>query len=203
MRFKGKIPFKEKLKMAIVVDGQTEYCYLKMLQRNEKNLKIDIKPEIPNIKKLHDQYKYVKELSRIYDKVIWIVDLDVILKENKLNKFITFYNKLNVDFKNVITIINQPCLEYWILIHFNFQSPHFTNCSEAEKLVKLHLLDYSKTQKYFTKQDHDIYLKIRKDLPTAIKNSKKLGEFNPENPHKGFSDMHKIFKELMIEKKYL
>lgn len=198
-RSKGKIPFKSKSKFAVVVDGKTEYWYLKMMQRNERNPKIDIKPEIPQKKKLVDQFKKVKELSKIYDKAIWIIDLDVILKESRLQEFLDYKKTIERSIKNVITIINQPCLEYWLLLHFTFKSPHFSNCDEAEKLLSTYLSDYSKTQKYFTNQDNDIYLKTRKNLPLAIENSKKLGRFNSDNPYKGYSEMYKIFQGLGIE----
>lgn len=46
---------------AFVVDGQTEVWYLQMLKRNERELKIDIKPELPNKKSLEEQYRLVEE----------------------------------------------------------------------------------------------------------------------------------------------
>ena len=51
-------------------------------EQKDRNARINIKPEIPQKKKIKDQYKLVKELARSeYDKVFWIVDLDVIVKE--------------------------------------------------------------------------------------------------------------------------
>ena len=197
-RSKRKIPFIGKSKYAVIIDGETEYWYLKMIQRNERHSKIDIKPEIPQKKKLIDQYIKVKELSNIYDKVIWIVDLDVVIKESKLKEFIKYKHDLEQNIKNSITIINQPCLEYWLLLHFSSSSPNFTICGEAEALLKKHLTDYSKKQNYFTKQNNDIYLKLRPHLTKAIDHSKKQGDFKVESPSKGFSNMHKLFEELGI-----
>ncbi len=68
---------------AVVVDGETEYWYLQMLKRHEKNIRVNIKPEIPNKKTLRNQYKQICELSENYTKVFWIVDLDNIIKEDK------------------------------------------------------------------------------------------------------------------------
>ena len=68
-----------------MVEGETEVWYLQMYRQHEqkdRNARINIKPEIPQKKKIKDQYKLVKELARSeYDKVFWIVDLDVIVKE--------------------------------------------------------------------------------------------------------------------------
>ncbi len=36
---------------AIVVDGETEMWYLQMLKRNERDIRVSIRPEIPNKKK--------------------------------------------------------------------------------------------------------------------------------------------------------
>ncbi len=68
---------------AVVVDGKTEAFYLQMLKRNERDIRVKIKPEIPNKKTLEAQFKQVCDLSKDYTKVFWIVDLDTILKEDK------------------------------------------------------------------------------------------------------------------------
>ena len=75
---------------AFVVDGHTEIWYLQMFKRNEEkfnNLRINIKPEIPQKKKLEDQVELLLEQAKSeYDKVFWIVDLDVVLKETRESK---------------------------------------------------------------------------------------------------------------------
>ena len=64
MRQNRKIPLKEKPKYAIVVDGETEFWYIQMLKRNERLISVDLKPEIPQRKKLSEQYAKVIELSK-------------------------------------------------------------------------------------------------------------------------------------------
>ncbi|MFN8357619.1 MAG: RloB family protein [Spirosomataceae bacterium] len=205
MRTKRQIPFKGKPRFAIVIDGETEFWYLQMIKRNERQIKVDIKPEIPQKKKLSDQYSKVLELSKSYDKVYWIIDLDVILSESLLVKKgnIKAIDALNQykavienKHKNVIVVINQPCLEFWFLIHFELTAQQFSNCEEAGKKLKKHLTDYTKTEKYFTKQDNDIYLKLKPFLKTAIANSKTLSAFDNENLSKGVSEMFKLFEDM-------
>jgi hypothetical protein len=82
MRRSKKIPFANKIKFAIIVDGDCESWYLQMLKRNEKSINVDLKPEIPQNKKLKEQFEKVTELSKHYDKVFWIIDYDVIIRKH-------------------------------------------------------------------------------------------------------------------------
>ena len=85
MRKGRNIPTKQAF--AVVVDGETEYWYLEMLKRNEPNILFDITPKILQKKNIDQQYKSVTELSEEeYDNVFWIVDLDVLLKEEREKK---------------------------------------------------------------------------------------------------------------------
>lgn len=75
MRTKRNTP-KRKPRYAFIVEGECEFWYIQMLKRNERSLRVDLKPEIPQKKKLKDQYKKVIESSKEYDKVFWIIDFD-------------------------------------------------------------------------------------------------------------------------------
>ena len=106
---------------AFVVDGETEIWYLQMLKRNERQLRLNIKPEIPNKKSIEEQFKLVEDLSESeYPKVFWLVDLDTIIKESRetpkgkktpLRAFLEIRKVIKRDYKNVIIVINNPCLE--------------------------------------------------------------------------------------------
>jgi hypothetical protein len=172
-----------------------------MIKRNERSLRIDIKPEIPQKKKLADQFKRVKELAVDYTHVVWIIDLDTVLSENTLDEFLKQKDQLESSkrFANVAVIINQPCLEYWLLLHFECVSPHFTNCTQAADRLKKHLPDYSKSQTYYTKQGNDIYLKLKPRLHQALENTQKLAPFDREAAHRGLSEMDKLFDILGID----
>ncbi|WP_268036521.1 IS66 family transposase [Algoriphagus sp. PAP.12] len=150
MRNKRKLPARGKPKVAVVVDGETEAWYLTMLNRNEPSSKFQIKPEIPQRKSLSEQYEKVDRLSKDYDQVIWIVDMDVILKETRearrghprpLEEFLKYMSHLN-SISNVTVIINQPCIEIWFLLHFEFTQASFNDCVSAESRLKKYLKDY-------------------------------------------------------------
>ena len=71
---------------AMVVDGDDESWYLQMLRRNERNIKVTLRPELPQKKTLNEQYLRVIELANDYDKVFWIIDCDVVKAETRTAK---------------------------------------------------------------------------------------------------------------------
>lgn len=203
MRIKKNIPIKSKPTFAIVADGECEVWYFQMLKRNERKINVNIEPKIPQNKKISEQYDIVKSLSIDYTKVFWIIDFDVIIKETKetkkgndsaINIFKKYYNKIFKETDNVIVIINTPCLEYWILLHYSSTSKYFEKYTDLLKELKKYLKDYKKSKDYYTKQDNDIYLRLKPMLLNAIENSKKLGSFNCDNYQTGMSEMHYFFE---------
>jgi hypothetical protein len=203
MRKNKAIPIKSKTTFAVVVDGDCEVWYLQMLKRNERSILINIEPKIPQRKKLSEQYKNVIELSEEYTKVFWIIDFDVISSETKsakassktaIQSFLEYKKTIAEKYKNIVVIVNNPCLEFWLLLHFEPTSKYFDTCEGAEKQLKKHLKDYEKTQKYYTKQGNDIYIKLKPYIVNGLKNAKALELFDTENPNKGMSEMQLFFE---------
>lgn len=212
MRKSKNISNKKNPTFVIVVDGETEVWYLQMLKRNERNIRVSIKPEIPNKKSVEEQYNLVCDLSRKeFTKVFWVIDLDTLIKEDKdspkgkkspLKTFEKYRTNLADNFKNVVVIVNNPCLEFWFLIHFEKTSKYFDTCSGAETQLKKHLKDFEKTEKFFTKQNDDIYLKLKANLKIAIKNSIALGGFDSQNPTKAMCEMELLFHSDELKKHF-
>ena len=205
MRKVRNIPTKQSF--AVVVDGETEYWYLQMLKHNEPNIPFNIKPQILQKKNIKQQYELVTDLSEEeYDKVFWIVDLDVLLKEERekrnstssLQQFLNYYKSLSKQ-KKIVVIVNNPCLEYWFLLHFQKTNKVFTACTDAEKQVSQHLQDYEKTEKFFKKSNNDIYKLLNPHLQTAINNATALGSFDPYKHSKAMCEMPLLFKELKVK----
>ena len=127
--------------IALVVDGHTEYWYFNMLKRNERDLALNIEPRIPQKKSIQDQHDLVVALTlQEYDKVYWILDLDTVLKETRdtpkgkssaLDLFLKLQQGLKKNFKQVEVVVNNPCLEFWFLLHFQSTSKRFVCCAEA------------------------------------------------------------------------
>jgi hypothetical protein len=201
MRKSRKNKIKGKKTYAFVVDGDTEVWYLQMLKRNERTLSVNIEPKLPSKKSIPDQFEMVKFLAVDYTKVFWIIDYDVIIKETREAKkgvetaeqlFIRLRETAN-KIENVVVIVNNPCLEFWLLLHFEKISRLFTTCNSAEKQLKKHLKDYEKTQQYFTKQNNDIYLKTNGQISHAIDNSSQLNNFDKYNTEQAFCEMDLFF----------
>ncbi|WP_311338178.1 RloB family protein [Capnocytophaga leadbetteri] len=204
MRRGRNIPTKQSF--AVVVDGETEYWYLEMFKRNEPNIPFKIRPQILQKKNIDQQYKLVTELSEEeYDKVFWIVDLDVLLKEEReknnstssLQKFLNYYKNLSKQ-KKIVVIVNNPCLEYWFLLHFQMTDKVFTACTNAEKQVSQHLKGYEKTEKFFKKSNNDIYKQLKPHLQKAINNATALGSFDTHNHSEAMCEMPLLFQALQL-----
>lgn len=191
---------------AVVVDGNCESWYFQMLKRHERKIPADLKPEIPQNKSIDEQYKLVIRLAKDYDKVIWIVDHDVILDETKLVKKgletpVAKLHKYRIKLqghKKVHVLINNPCLEFWFLLHFHFTAGVFKDCNNAEDRLKKYLPDFEKTEKYFTKEGNDIYLRLQPMLQSAILNAKKLGEYDHANSEASLAEIYRLFEILKL-----
>lgn len=204
MRRGRNIPTKQSF--AVVVDGETEKWYLEMLKQNEPDVLFNITPKILQKKNINQQYELVTDLSEEeYDKVFWIVDLDVLLKEERekknstssLQKFLSYWQQLSNQDK-VVVIVNNPCLEYWFLLHFQKTNKVFTACTDAEKQVSQHLKDYEKTEKFFKKSNNDIYKQLKPHLQKAINNATALGSFDTHNHSEAMCEMFLLFKTLQL-----
>jgi len=210
---RNKIPGKKAA--ALVVDGECEKWYIRQLGKYEsEKIHFTLKPELPNGKSLDDMYNEVKKLSTKgeYDIVFWIVDFDVIIKETKkekkgietkLDKFRKYYRSIDND--KIIIIINNPCLEYWFLQHYNKTARYFPTCKEVEKELKKNIKDYKKEETFYNRCDRgkDIYLSLKPRLSNAIANSKKLKiDFSKSDVKYyeiGLAEMYKLFEKLGID----
>ncbi len=204
MRRGRNIPTKQSF--AVVVDGETEYWYLQMLKQNEPDVLFNITPKILQKKNINQQYELVTDLSEEeYDKVFWIVDLDVLLKEERekknstssLQKFLSYWHQLSKQDK-VVVIVNNPCLEYWFLLHFQKTNKVFTACTDAEKQVSQHLKGYEKTEKFFKKSNNDIYKQLKPYFQTAVSNATALGTFDAKDYSKAKCEMPLLFNTLQL-----
>lgn len=188
---------------AFVVDGETEIWYLNMLKRNEKQLKIAIKPELAQKKTLQEQFDQVCLLADDYSTVFWVVDIDTYIREKRENPRSSKIKDL-ADFKskipaNVIFIANTPCFEMWVLLHLMNTSRYFDCCDSV--IHEIHKYEefsaYEKTQRYFT-QANDIYKRLRKYLFLAKENARRLPDIDFTDIERGTCQMYKIFDVLSL-----
>ena len=145
----------------VLVDGKSEIVYLNLI----KTSNVKVLPEIPNKKSLQDMYRLFKSKLNEADNIYWVIDLDVVIKEDNLcvlKDYLKHY-KDNI-------IINNPCLEYWFYLHYKSSGNFNNRCNDVINALK-------KEDKFFqqyTKRVSDIeqvveLLKSR--LETAYKNA--------------------------------
>ncbi len=195
-----------KPKYVVVVEGECEFWYVQMLKRNERSIPVDLEPKIPHKKCLSEQYEMVIGLSMDYDKVFWLIDFDLIIRESRtaakqnktpLQEFREYYQRIAKKYNNIQIIINNPCLEFWFLLHFEYTSKYFERCDQVIRYMKKYsqISDYQKNRKYYTKQGNDIYLKLKPYLMQAKNNAARLEPLCFDNYHFGISQMHRLFGE--------
>jgi hypothetical protein len=204
----SKIPRRKTI--ALVVDGESEIWYIQQLKKHEsEQIHFTLKPNLPKGKSLKDMYNKVKELeqNQEFDKIFWIIDFDVIIRETKkakkgtetrLDEFKNYYKGIDND--KVATIINNPCLEYWFLQHFVKTSKYFSKCDDVEKDLKKYIKDYEKEGFFYNNCNgrKGIYSLLKPKLKTAIVNSKKLKGFDfsksdVKDYEIGLTEMYKLF----------
>jgi len=167
--------------LLLIVDGESEQIYLNSF----KNQTIYIKPELPKKKSLSELYRYFKDEKNNYDKTFWIIDLDVPIRENRLNDIKEYIKQYQDEI-----IINHPCLEFWFLLHF--KEKNFNSCKDIISHLKRNYQEFQTYNK--SKKDiESIINKLQDRLEIAIKNSKKR-ECNLDELINNCSEMFKFFE---------
>lgn len=190
--------------VALVADGETEQWYLRGMKQTEK-LTCAIKPEFPDSKTIESEFEKVQELVRSeYDYIFWIVDVDVVNKEKKWPVLVEKVNACtqNDDLKEkVCVILNNPCLEYWLWLHFKQTTRYFSNYKSLEKELKKteKLRDYEKKEKYYLSPNGTLYGRLKAELPAAIQNAKLLPSFDSEQPNQALCNMYKVMEYFRIK----
>jgi len=211
-----------KKKYALVADGETEHWYIKQLVEYHQ-LNIEVSPRIPQSKTLKEQYILVGELYKdnTYSKILWIIDLDSVLKENNdskqkgkaLSEFKTLYRNALSKWNDKVTIIvNNPCLEYWYCIHNNPNMATFFDSYEKMlptlrkyNVNKQLFAQYNKSKKDDYLSGIGLYRNLLDDLKKLFKTKtkkdsgeidfSKFRSFNPDTcESEGCSEMWKLFQ---------
>ena len=188
---------------AVLVDGETEKWYLDKLRAYERPEGVTIKPDLPGKTSLREQFEAVKRNADIYDASIWIVDLDVIIRDHKEQLFHEFLREIQSTIvlrDRIFVLVNAPSLEFWFLLHVKDTGKFYPDCeSVINELRKFHpLKEYAKSEKYFITGHPDIYTRLRPYLPVARRFAERQGNYNPENPKRGIAELYKLFDILEI-----
>lgn len=105
-------------------------------------------------------------------------------------------------YQNITLIINSPCFEYWLILHFEYTTRSFmgnnqgkTKDDECEKYLKKILNKYSLAYKK-GEIDANLLEKLKELQPQAIANAKKTSNEKEKSDTSSYSEMYKLFEGL-------
>lgn len=103
--------------------------------------------------------------------------------------------------KNMYSVFNNPCYEYWLLLHTCCTGKNYTTSKQCEEecmkaINKTYHTKYEDLDKF--KSEKNIFNIVKNDLMTAITNAKSL---NFEELDSTYTNTHIILEEIMNYKK--
>lgn len=176
---------------AIVHDGDTEKWYFQLMKQ-EENIRIqtDFIHLNGNLREVYNQIEKLL-LSKLYTNVFWIIDFDAIIKEENersktsispLEEFIKIKNDIQKYGKTLLMVVNNPCLEFWYLLHYERTNKYFAKYEpELERQLQKYIPNYEKKEKFY-KQARNLYQILKPHQPIGIVNSTLLPSFDGNNP---------------------
>jgi RloB-like protein len=185
-------------RIAVVGDGQTEKIYFDKLKEVEGLRNVSLKPDLP---KSIGSYKGVFDkadslYTEGYDEVYCLIDMDKVLSDNTLAKYLT--DKKRIEKKGIIVFENNPCIEFWFLLHYVRTTKPFANCESVEKELQKYIPNYAKNQQYLVQSN--IYKTLKPNLLNAFENAKWIEENQIKNEHNSSkSEAYKLIKILLPE----
>jgi hypothetical protein len=185
-------------RIAVVGDGQTEKIYFDKLKEVEGLRNVSLKPDLPksvgSYKGVFDKAESLYEQG--YDEVYCLIDMDKVLSDNTLAKYLT--DKKRIEKKGIIVFENNPCIEFWFLLHYVRTTKSFTNCESVEKELQKYIPNYAKNQQYLVQSN--IYKTLKPNLLNAFENGKWIEENQIKNEHNSSkSEVYKLIKILLPE----
>lgn len=208
MRAKNNISSKGKNAVSIIADGETEKWYFQLLNQ-EEDLRLPITYKLPK-GNLQEVYEVVKEQCSLpFTKVIWIIDFDVIVREERerakstpspVALFRDILNEVNSQPKknpNLHVYINNPCLEFFYLLHFKETSRYYSMYEpNLRKDLQSVLPNYEKSEKYY-KSGTNIYVRLKPNQGEALERASKLPDFDIDNCQRAQAGLYELVNELL------
>lgn len=172
-------PRKSRISIVVIADGEDEKWYLEKVREYyhpDILRRISIKPDLVQKKKVTQLFEEAEnKVKEGVSYVLLIIDFDELLKNNsELEKFKNLYgkyldvtsapvkkNKKYAWMERLKVIVNNPCLEYWYLLHFRKTNKFYPNfLSLKPDLTAIpNLRDYDKNENYY-KRTPDIYMRL-------------------------------------------
>ena len=178
--------------VAVVGEGEVERVYFHQLKQVE-HIRFTVKPNLPknsSIKAIVD--KGLELLDAEFDTVFCVFDMDKVFRDpNIRQKYVEIKTKHQND--RFIFIENNPCIEYWFLLHYEQSARHFHTDAQLINQLKNHVSDYEKNVKYLTRKG--IYKLLKPHQPLARERAKQLKKKGHDISS---SDIYKILDYLGV-----
>ena len=155
----------------VLVEGETEKYYIDAFRRTER-CHIKIKPSIVHQIGLGNIERHIRRYANEgYDKIFWVVDMDTYRGEE--DEFHKICQQISDDAE---VLVNCPCFEVWLLLHFDKADREFYNCKAVISELKTYkqMENYEKTANFY--QRNNIYQKLKPYLNNAIARAKWLDQ---------------------------
>lgn len=205
-------PRKSNFSVVIIVDGKDEKWYLEKVRENYKPdtlRKTSLEPKLAQKKKVAELFEEAKDkVVNGFSKAILIIDFDELGQDNKeLGKFKELFfiyqnvhegikkvSKKHQWMKQLMLIVNSPCIEFWYLLHFYKTQKYYPNFDSLKKdLTSIkELSEYRKSEAYYNKLP-DIYTRLGGDVGLEKARHNAVAFDIEECKNKGFSEMNKLF----------
>src|SRR6185437_208187 len=120
---------KERLRVALIGEGQTEQIYFTGVKGNDRPDDIDLYPSLPRKKGTYANV--LDEAIRLCGDytVFALIDMDTIVNGGNSQEYYTAKKKATD--MGIIVLENYPCFEIWFLLHFTFTGRPFTRCDDV------------------------------------------------------------------------
>lgn len=157
--------------VAVVGDGFTESIYFTDLRDTERPDNLRIIPDFPGrIGSFTGVLDRAIELRENYDRVYALVDMDAVIAQQQQYNY--QQQKAAAIRAGVMVLENNPCFEFWLLLHFRQTGRLFHNCGQVVAELRRYLPGYNKGLRSL--EAARLFANLRDRLPQAMANAAML-----------------------------
>ena len=186
-----------KPRVALVGDGQTEQIYFTNIKDTDRPSDLDLFPDLPV--KPGSYRSVLKKALQLtedyeYERVYALIDMDKVISDNRQAEYEK--DKRAAEAKGIIVLENNPCFEFWLLLHFLKTSKSFTACNDVITELKKpsRIPGYEKSQKFLVAAK--LYTQYKELIESNAIPAAKLLEKNRPSENKYFprSEIYRFFE---------
>jgi hypothetical protein len=177
--------------VALVGDGFTESIYFADFRDTERPANLRIIPDFPGrIGSFGGVLDRALELTENYNRVYALIDMDAVIAHRQQQAY--QQQKSAALRAGLIVLENNPCFEFWLLLHFRQTGRLFQNCEQVITELRRYIPGYNKGLRFL--ETARLFANLRDRLPRAIANAARLeanrDEHDPLYPR---AEIYKFF----------